>query len=45
VKRFSFELRVSVEANDIEEARIIAIEKMLDALNDPENVFLVEMGE
>jgi len=43
VKRFSFELKITVEARDAEEARIIALEKMLDALNDPDVLKLVEV--
>jgi len=43
--KYTFKLEVTVEASDVDEAVLIAIEKMLDALNDPENIELVEMGE
>jgi len=41
---YKFKLEVSVEARDAKEARITAIEKMLDALNDPEVLELVKVG-
>jgi len=43
--RHRFRIEVDVEADDIEEARLIAIEKMLNALNKPETIKLVEAGE
>jgi len=41
--KYIFELRVSVEADDIEETRLIAIGRTLDALNDPEVLGLMEI--
>jgi len=45
VRKYKFKLEVSVEANDIEEARLVAVEKMLDTLNKPEAIKLVEVEE
>jgi len=41
---YKFKLEVSVEADSVQEAKLIAIEKMLDALNNPEVLELVEVG-
>jgi len=42
--KYKFKLEVSVEADDVQEARLVAIERALDALNDPEVLELVEVG-
>jgi len=41
--RYRFRIEVDVEASGEEEARLIALEKALDALNDPEVLELVSM--
>jgi len=43
VRKYKFKLEVSVEVSGEEEARLIAIERALDALNDPEALELVSI--